>query len=108
MTRTQTQHLEAILTRIDKLLLEAEKRTPGAWSESPNSRAVYQETYQVAYTGEANGNATFIASCAGNAEAGWRTTKKLISFCQDIDDGSEEIEGLIESIIKEWPIELLT
>ena len=62
----------------------------------------------------------FIASCAGNAEAGWRSTKAAIKglllieaseTCADDAHGCNHPRDafeILESILAEWPIENLT
>ena len=94
MTPAQLDHLRRIDAHLANLLAIAEKRTPGEWAitklgDNPESypgiEAVLTEENIVdnhyAYEGGGvNGmhNAAFIASCAGNAEAGWKATRAAI------------------------------
>lgn len=123
MTIEQRQHLQRIVARIDKLLAVAEKRTPGAWAYRPFGN--YEEFEiepplffaEPAESGElSEGDAAFIAQCAGNAEAGWRATKAAIETALDCQSWDESIrqryirqdaETVIESILAAWPPELL-
>lgn len=56
-------------------------------------------------------NAAFIASCANNAEAGWRSTKAAIELLIIIAENgipmSDPTRHLLEAILAEWPIETL-
>ena len=98
MTTEQLDHLRRIDAHLANLLAIAEKRTPGEWAitklgDNPESypgiEAVLTEENIVdnhyAYEGGGvNGmhNAAFIASCAGNAEAGWKATRAVIKMIQ--------------------------
>jgi|APGre2960657404_1045060.scaffolds.fasta_scaffold165533_2 hypothetical protein len=98
MTHTQLEHLRLIDAHLERLLELAAKRTPGEWtvnkdrnwetysveaddtvcdffylSEETHHRHPFQE-------GNEENNAAYIASCAGNAEAGWRATRAVIEF----------------------------
>lgn len=79
MTTAQLDHLRAISDFLTKLLSDAEKRTPGRWHMSNSS------AYHVASRdGDISStnlvpDTVFIASCAGNAEAGWRATRAAIA-----------------------------
>ena len=105
----EQEHLSLIEARCEALLEGAKMRTPEKWSESPNKRAVYCACYQVAYTGESNGNAAFIASCAGPAEAGWKSTiaacKRLCGLTSRLWTAGDMQEAQV--IIAAWPVELL-
>jgi len=96
----RTEHLQAILAKIDKLLADASKRTPGKWDSLTNllwsdgwilGRMERQDT---------NTNARFIADCSGNAEAGWRATRAAILQLQAVIASFEaaRIEGLEERL----------
>ena len=85
MTPAQIEHLKRIDAHLERLLAIAEKRTPWRWvagatiigngvdttvCEMPSC-----ESDQLAW----RDNIHFIASCAGNAEAGWRATRAAIA-----------------------------
>jgi hypothetical protein len=92
-TDSRLEHLRKIDAHLEKLLSQAEKRTPGRWIreryviKQPGGRVCadvgphhtppneYPRSCQVA--DEQNGD--FIASCAGNAEAGWEATRAAIA-----------------------------
>ena len=129
-TMTQTEHLQLIRARCVELLEIAEKRTAGAWVAVPRyttSRMI--EPCEV-WCGDCTSigsetvaaNATFIASCAGAAEAGWRATIDCIDGLLAIDaangktvaeeyDHADTIHAAtqyaIAGLIEAWPIELL-
>jgi hypothetical protein len=83
---TTIEHLQRIKSRCQELLATAETRTPGGWAFDPENigggswpyygliNAESGESVPVHVLVERPGNATFIASCAGPAEAGWRAT----------------------------------
>lgn len=78
MTTAQLSHLRAIDAHLAKLLAIAAKRTPGEWKQD----YIYVDTSDKADLIKAEGsvgNAAFIASCAGNAEAGWKATRAAIA-----------------------------
>ena len=58
-------------------------------------------------------NAAFIASCANNAEAGWRSTKAAIALLLSMSQRMHDIETAragfdsLEAILAEWPLETL-
>lgn len=125
---TTTEHLDKILAKLDELLATAEQRTPGEWEidlPHPSDAQVFsiiaskdEGTGTLAdcynYTDEQDkDNAAFIASCAGNAEAGWRATKASIILLinmlkrdHDIETGSAANKALSD-ILAAWPIESL-
>ncbi len=132
---TQTEHLKLIRARCVELLEIAEKRTAGeCWyfadptdshtivSENPPSResgiaSVTSVPFGHPRFNECIYNATFIASCAGAAEAGWLATiaaidafSKLdgVTYGWDGDCGATCIADIMaDSITSAWPIELL-
>jgi hypothetical protein len=96
MTSAQLEHLRKIDAHLEKLLSQAEKRTPGRWATRTAQREVGQsgefetETWITAepdhcitngwnLEDEDSDNFTYIASCAGNAEAGWKATRAAIA-----------------------------
>ena len=105
MTPAQLEHLKRIDAHLTNLLAIAEKRTPGEWRRPgwlPDSM----------YLGSSPDSA-FIASCAGNAEAGWKYALKNLRTWQRAHDEaiSKELKSLaakqLESILAAWPLELL-
>jgi len=123
MTPTQLEHLRLLKAHLESLLETAKKRTPGEWlnvganfySSGRNVGACfYSGTHGLALVE----NAAFIASCAGNAEAGWQSTLTAISGLSEmarmIDSSVPEYEGCgrdavahLEKILAAWPIENL-
>lgn len=113
---TTQEHLAAIVRHIDKLLAIAEKRTPGEWEIQPH-KGWHKEfnvgpatiDYDDVDHDEQDANATFISSCAGNAEAGWRATKHAAEWLGFMIETGEEfqVRGLIDTILAAWPVELL-
>lgn len=130
---TQTEHLKLIRARCVELLEIAEKRTAGRWTTGKGSKTIreldktgpYGFIARTHLAGEfcprqdldKEANATFIASCAGAAEAGWRSTVAAIdaffkldgvTYGWDGDCGATCIaDALADSITSAWPIELL-
>lgn len=129
MTPGQLMHLKLLDAHLDKLLALAAKRTAGEWrKEASRAYCIDDEfTYSVAgppsdymYLQE-EGDANFIAACAGNAEAGWIATKGMIMLCHSYDELSKTItapltleainiacESVLESILIAWPLTRLT
>lgn len=100
MTPAQLDHLRLIDAHLEHLLNIAAKRTPGHWDHGyGNALVVHKKTdYTLASTlastssgevvvedcpiipwQEQVANSEYIASCAGNAEAGWRATRAAIA-----------------------------
>jgi hypothetical protein len=114
---TTTEHLQRIKTKCEELLAIAEKRTPGEWDAKPidqrqtefglsaNGKELVwtypQEPYWISKP-----NATFIASCAGPAEAGWRSTIAAIEALPAITYSEFRYRAEAD-IIAAWPEELL-
>jgi len=116
---TQTEHLKLIRAHCVELLEIAEKRTAGAWSVVPFGN---WEEYKlepdifggepVAANGMTLGDATFVASCAGAAEAGWLATVAAIDDCIAEDEPYQTMylmanKQMILGLLSAWPIELL-
>lgn len=122
MTPTQLDHLRAIDAHLTALLDLAAKRTPGEWKIEPgNENELWGDSdYICDCFDNRQSNTAFIASCAGNAEAGWRSTKAAIKglllieaseTCADDAHGCNHPRDafeILESILAEWPIENLT
>lgn len=134
MTPTQLSHLRAIDAHLAKLLNIAAKRTPGEWnteSDWPRVMCGARQIVQVptrltfATKGPKTADTTFIASCAGNAEAGWIATRAAIAAalqlqsvslspcnggsCMVATDAEDALEGMVntfvESILAAFPLE---
>jgi hypothetical protein len=120
------EHLNRIKAKCQKLLAIAEKRTAGEWrildadDECPGIEA--GKTSIVIWGGEDDeagvrtgfNDATFIASCAGAAEAGWRATIAAIDELTALNDESCLYDGhegqhthRLRKLIAAWPKELL-
>jgi len=90
---TTIEKLQAIRARFVELLAIAEKRTPGEWEAADN--VVCGKSIDGYYLATCDGpktkmpedprNATFIAACAGAAEAGWQITIETIDWLLEID-----------------------
>ena len=124
MTPAQLEHLKLIDVHLERLLSIAEKRTPGDWTTRSNTEHMdYGEPIRVesnkpprsvAYHGSENcflsaGDAIFIASCAGNAEAGWMATRSMIDYLLMMHKHGEghRYIGLTEDILTAFPLELI-
>ncbi len=118
---TQEEHLDAIERHLTKLLEIAKKRTPGAWANVEDCvRRDHSQAALVVVFGRPAGlsrvqdeqDAAFIAACAGNAEAGWRTALSQIQFLRKISAVNEAASLISETalriFIQEFPIESLT
>jgi hypothetical protein len=91
MSPNDLEHLRKIERHLHHLLANAEKRTPGRWAFDPDNigggawsyyglvNADSGESVPVHVLVERPQNAPFIASCAGNAEAGWKATRAAIA-----------------------------
>ncbi len=140
MTTSQLEHLRLLLAHLDKLLDIAKERTPGEWKAFQACGSIcvgdlrqvtciqdIEKGLHLEILGkETEHDATFIASCAGNAEAGWRATREAIQSLLEIQAYSNQspthIDGIcpygcdtpsiaekgLESILSAWPIEMLT
>lgn len=129
MKPDQLNHLKLLDTHLDKLLAIAAKRTAGEWrKEASRTYCTDDEiTYNVVgppsdymYLQE-EGDASFIATCSGNAEAGWIATKGMIMLCHNYDELSKTItapltleainiarDSILESILIAWPLTRIT
>lgn len=146
MTTAQLDHLRILDAHLDRLLETAKTRTPGRWkvkehswqdssiwSPSTGKTTAILSIEDDEESAEDEGllrdaNAAFIASCAGNAEAGWRSTKAAITAlthfqsvdlspcnggsCMVATDAEDALESFTnafaESILTAWPLELIT
>lgn len=112
---TTEEHLDLIVKRCKELLVIAEKRTPGEWEPSRRiigkkmNDSILAESGHLICEGltwndDYEGNAQFIASCAGSAEAGWKAT---IAAIEDIKGRETEYGVTARHILDAWPIETL-
>lgn len=122
MTPAQLEHLKLIDSHLERLLAIAEKRTPGEWESSRifgdwgfahvdqiTTRMHRPENDGLGITlnyggviqcvgskdkrnEQSKADSTFIASCAGNAEAGWRATRTAIAALSKIAKEKEPVE----------------
>ncbi len=129
MTPAQLDHLRRIGAHLANLLSLAEKRTAGRWTIKTQQRELGQsgefETEAWIAPDDAskcvtNGwnlededgdNFAFIASCAGNAEAGWKATRAVIAHLFIFADAgipmSEPTQALVATILAAFPLEML-
>ena len=123
MTPSQLEHLKLIDAHLERLLAIAEKRTPEEWRSGGGLNLQMQSTGKIyihpgiAAMFQSNlfaeEDAAFIASCAGNAEAGWRATRAAIALLFAMCDGAHSINTVIaaqkmgESILAAFPLELI-
>jgi len=131
------EHLNRIKAKCEQLLAIAEKRTAGEWIHATDIgqvgsiecgiEVIAMTQEHVCLAGKhrdqierRNHNATFIASCAGAAEAGWRATVAAIDsvliiiefFASPLESPlhQRELEIALDTanaIIAAWPQELL-
>jgi hypothetical protein len=103
MTHAQLEHLRRIDAHLASLLAIAEKRTPGEWEVDQSTtwdqaRGIHPQIVQRnAYL--TTEDAAFIASCAGNAEAGWKATRAVIKSYYD-SGICREWQGYMQSAIE--------
>lgn len=117
MTPSQLEHLKLIDAHLERLLAIAEKRTPGEWlinQTQPTTICCGNREPWPAYK-NAEPDAAFIASCSGNAEAGWRAARSAIAaFQEECPHGClphcphhRANEKHVESILAAFPLESL-
>lgn len=98
MTPAQLEHLKLIDAHLERLLAKAEKRTPGRWVagatiigngvDTTVCEMPSREKDSLAW----HDSIHFIASCAGNAEAGWKATRVAIAALSKIAEEKEPVE----------------
>lgn len=108
MTPAQLDHLSRIKRHLVTLLANAEKRTPGEWTLWPSDPTCVRLGSSGFLIHGPQESATFITSCAGNAEAGWRSTLVAIEWSVFMHENGQVGEGLMETILAAWPLELIT
>lgn len=119
------EKLERIKARCQELLAIAEKRTPGEWEWGFHGATGFHRIKQrdgeidvvatdlgCSQYGQREIDATFIAFCAGPAEAGWRATIAAIDGLLLIaTEGQEPERGSacfdLGKILAAWPDEIL-
>ena len=115
MTPSQLEHLKLIDVHLERLLKKAESRFPFRWSNycqdntNLHGYAVAGIQSEVIACRCTKADAAFIASCAGNAEAGWKTTRSIIDYLLMMHkhgDGYRYI-GLTEDILAAFPLKLI-
>lgn len=120
---TTTEYLQLIKAECERLLALSEKRTQGEWSvyehrayhtsyilrggEKQNQLAQFFNYQDKGFDISSEENATYIAACAGRAEAGWRSTIFSINAINSLISLGYPTTGLEEDICEQWPIELL-
>jgi len=123
---TTTEHLQLIKSECERLLAIAEKRIQGEWKSwknphpEDNGVGVSQKNncHDVAHCDifanwsldQCDSNAAYIASCAGRAEAGWRSTIAAIDYAihmRNADKRDTRAIWVIDQILAAWPIEFL-
>lgn len=105
---TRDEKLDALLKHLHNLIEGAKKRTPGKWIHDKSRGSVgdvcttdldavaqcqerseisrrFGTTHRQYQNIQRDNNAAYIASCAGNAEAGWRATIAAIDGLRDLD-----------------------
>lgn len=113
-----TEHLQRIRARCVELLAIAEKRTPGEWKQCDDNhesiiiKGTGEHCYPLRWNnGQGPDDARFIASCAGAAEAGWRSTIAaidwLFSFKTVMSKDCFDSHPLTVAILAAWPVEML-
>jgi predicted nucleic acid-binding protein len=128
---TTTKHLQRIKDKCLANLAIAEKRTQGKWAVEKYTNyhgfsvwasvcCIAERWYKDAVAEkdakELEGNAAYIAACAGAAEAGWRSTIAAIEWIEqshDIPDAysqtcvDDDVQQLAAALIAAWPEETL-
>lgn len=129
MTPARLEHLRKIDAHLERLLAIAENRTPGEYF-SDDFNDVWAKgghyNYLVAQI-EDEETSSFIASCAGNAEAGWKATRAAIAeilaayearfeswclVCQELNQDPGKLEDYplppwSDDILAAFPLELI-
>ena len=117
MTPEQLDHLRRIDAHLANLLDIAAKRTPGEWTWNAKYGGSAEILEPRIWLGESSilpakephRNAAYIASCAGNAEAGWRATRAAIALLLSMGEHQHDIEtakagfDALESILAAFP-----
>jgi len=120
---TTEEHLKRIRARCVELLALAEKRTQGEWEAFQRNEEIGTNYCRITFTDRnsdslhgycGENNATYIAACAGAAEAGWRSTIAAIETLLAIqlsdrlmNTRTSHVQSGIDAILAAWPEELL-
>jgi hypothetical protein len=109
------EQLQRIRARCVELLAIAEKRTPGEWAYYPQNSGfptVFGDKLMLIspVARVTNSDATFIAACAGPAEAGWKATiaaiDGLLHYSETESlihgDGGAAADAAIDAILATW------
>lgn len=130
MTVTTEHHLDLILAFCRKNLALAEKRTPGLWRYARAMQSGFRLATTdllkkgVLYVRDCDltdDNGTFIAACAGAAEAGWHATIAALEGLQEMqknvrgwrdDNGCcgaalQYIHSQFQSVLTAYPLDLI-
>jgi hypothetical protein len=117
---TTTEKLTAIADKLRELLALAEKRTRGKWrwdGDPSNMDAAYrdqnapwllerEDSVKPVLKGDIEcptpADFTFIADCAGNAEAGWRSTLAAIEFYFEMQKQGFDAKFMADAIRAAW------
>lgn len=133
MTPAQLEHLKLLDAHLDILLETAKKRTPGrwkvilsnnatphlytddgSWHDGPSGEFVAVMPAEISRSYNSFSNADFIASCASNAEAGWKVTQRQLRTWLGINKTTQSemlcelSEITLRDILSAWPLELIT
>ena len=113
-TMTTTEKLERIKAKCREIIALGEKRTQGRWeweTIQATSEAIQVSTLSAGrvlvrhWEKEQPADASFIAACAGPAEA---MAKSTIAAIEAMEDMSEHMEAMLTAnILSAWPDELL-
>lgn len=126
MTPEQLEHLCLLKKHLENLLACAAKRTPGEWGIERTDTTNWigpmrqngdgkisiivcdtdRDKLKAECIDQNDADAAFIASCAGNAEAGWRSTLAAIEWILTpvICTQTPAEKKILESILAEWPL----
>ena len=129
MSTAQLDHLRAIDAHLKNLLDIEAKRTPGEWGVEQTDTTNWigpmrhdgdkidlvvcdtdRDGLKLRAINQNDANAAFIASCAGNAEAGWKAARAVIKSYYDSGICREwqgYMQSAIEPILAAFPLESL-
>lgn len=82
MNLSTTERLSLIESHLRKLLEIAEKRAQGKWICHDGD--TWDENGVSIISSHDDDTSAYIASCAGNAEAGWKSTLAAIAGCKEV------------------------
>jgi hypothetical protein len=105
----QEQKIERIRAKCQEILELGKLRTQGKW-EADNWGTTIQTEDQivaVATTSNRENDSSFIASCAGTAEAMARSTLVAIELIKNTGAWNHHADDAAKAILESWPDELL-